>query len=211
MSSETSPTEQQVSRTERWLRFDRRDRLSLRVVLWLVAAGTAAYGIVRPVTDWIRGSSVSVDLLQDGLVPTLDSAGVPYRSELAVSVLVDDPTVGQRLATVLPGVVFTVVVAVLVTLLSRVVNDIGDDRLFQVRNVRRLRVMALVLMFGFAAGSWIAGFAQAVLVPSDLPSFGVTVDTLPILLPALLGLIVALAAEAVRSGIALREAADGVI
>ncbi|MFN8079347.1 MAG: DUF2975 domain-containing protein [Kineosporiaceae bacterium] len=193
------------------LAFDRWDRLGLTVSLAAVALVALAYTVIRPLLAWGRGEALSIPYLSAITVPQLDAVGTPY-GEGRYDLHLADPTTGQRLIDLAPGLLLLALILTACWLVFRLMRDIGRGEPFAPRNVTRLRLLAAVLAFGvpvefFArlscTGALLSGIDLGSLSPAaqlDLPW-----------LPVLAGVCVALLAEAFKTGARLRDDVDGLI
>jgi len=200
------------SRTGRDLwAFGRSDRWGLVVLLALVVAGTAASQLVGPLVRWVRGDAMTVPYAADVTVPSLDATGVRYAGG-SVDLSVPDPSVGQRVLDLVPGALLTVVVSVGCWLVLRVMWDVAAGDPFRTRNVRRLRVLAFVIAIGIPL-VWFARVPidLALMAGLDLGSGApATILRIP-WEPVVIGSVVALVAEAFRTGARLRDDVEGLV
>jgi hypothetical protein len=199
------------SRRRDWLTFDRSDRFGLAALLGLVAVVTGLSQVVAPVISWSRGEHLAVPFISEISVPQLDRTGVEH-GEGVYELLVDDPTTGQRLLDIAPGVLTLALILLACWLVIRLMHDIGRGEAFTLRNVTRMRLLAALLAFGVP----IVGFARlscsgAILGGIDLgglpPAFYFEIPWLPVVI----GTCVALFAEAFKAGTALRADVEGLI
>ena len=193
------------------LAFGRSDRIGL--VLLLGAAGLAAAGtwVLVPLLAWVGGSDLPVPFASEVSVPALDAAGVRY-SDAQYLLHLTDPTSGQRLLHLLPGVGFTAVVVVAAALVARLVRDVGRNDPFTPVNVRRLRVLGLLLLVAWPVVTLVQFAADAaVLAGHDLGELG---SSFRFELPVgvmLAGMVAGLLAEAFAAGSRLRDDVDGLV
>lgn len=194
-----------------WLTFDRSDRWGLLSLLALVTLAAAWSGVIGPVIAWARGDAIPLELFSKVTVPELDAAGVShglgsYPVDLA------DPSAGQRVLALVPGLLTTALVAAACWLVIRIMGTIAAGDPFEPVNVKRLRGLAALLLFGTA----IVFFAQlavsgALLGSMDLgglaPGFMFSIPWLSLVA----GMVVALLAEAFRAGAALRADVEGLV
>ena len=197
-------------RRDLW-RFGRSDRWGLGLLLGLVAAATLLYQVVRPLAAWVGGDGVDVATIGDVVVPPLDAVGTAY-GQGAYTVTVSDPSVGQRLADLLPGVLLTGLVAVGCWLVLAVMRDIAAGDAFRPRNVTRLRVLAVLVAVGIPTVWFVqVPVALALLTSADLGTGGPGVLVDVPWLPVLVGSVVALFAEAFKAGSTLRDDVEGLV
>lgn len=192
------------------MRFDRSDRWALTALLATWVLVTVYTGIVEPISRWVDGDAVPVEVLGPVEVPALDAAGVGYGDGLfPVSVPVEGA--GLRLAELLPGVIATGLVLAGVWVALRLMRTIAAGDPFAPANVTRLRVLAGLLVIG-----------TAVLFFADLSVRGALVGTLGEAAPEgaqlsvpwqaiLAGMVVALLAEAFKAGSRLRDDVEGLV
>ena len=193
------------------LAFDRFDRWGLVFLLGAVALGSILYGVVEPVADWVTGAPLTPLADTAVTVPPLDVAGIGY-GQASYPVDAVDPSAGQRLLALAPGVLMAVL-AVLscwcVVLLLRTVAS-GDP--FDPVNVTRLRIIAGALVLGVPVASVLQVVSDATVLGSlDVAGLD-TAFTLEIpWVPMLAGLVVAMLAEAFKAGSRLRADVDGLV
>lgn len=194
-----------------WFAFDRTDRVGLTVLLWIVGAVTVLAMTVAPVVEWLRGDALTVPFLTKVSVPELDTVGTAY-GEGEVPLSLADPSVGQRLADLLPGVLVAAVTVASIWLLLRVLRAIGSGDPFGPGQVRRLRVLAGLLILGPAIAWGVGLVAHGILLGGvDLGGLPITVETELPWMPMIAGLVVALVAEAFKVGSGLRDDVEGLI
>lgn len=198
-----------------WFRFDRADQWGLALLLALgVAVGVVAW-LLAPIIGWAQGDPLAVPFFSEVEVPGLAAAGIGH-SEADYSLLLSDPSTGQRMFDLVPGVVYLLLVSAVAWLLLRVMLTIGRGEPFDPANVRRLRVLALVLMAGWTVAYFVeATCTFAILADVDLESAGVeggprAALTLPVV-PFVTGLITAMVAEAFKAGTRLQDDVDGLV
>ena len=193
------------------LAFDRSDRWGLAGLLLLMVAAALATWVVGPVVDWVRGRALRVEMYSDVSVPALDRVGVRHGLG-TYDIHLADPTAAQRLASLLPGLVWLGLVIAGALLVARVMRTIADGDPFVRSNVHRLRALAGLLVLGTPAAFALDMWAHVALVGQlDLgnlvPGFVVS----PPYLAMVSGLVVALLAEAFKAGIALRNDVEGLV
>ncbi len=200
-----------ASRTRKrdWLAFDAGDRLALQALLLLTMLWAAGYWIAQPIWDWARDNPLQVPYSGPVDLPQLDGTGLTA-TDAEFVILLPDPTVSQRLLSMLPGLLAAAVVLAVAWLLRRVLADVASGEPFRRANVRRLRIISLTIMVGWS----LAGLAAAmVMIPileaadmGELP-LGAT-WVLPVV-PIGIGMVLALMAEAFKVGAGLRDDVDG--
>ena len=194
-----------------WLAFDRTDRVGPAALVVLVVLGAVGTWVLAPLAGWTSGDALRVPFFSEVEVPGLDGTGLGHR-DAGYDLVVPDPTSGQRLLDLLPGLGYVVIVALAGYLVLRVMGDIGRGDPFRPANVRRLRMLAALLAFGWP----VVFFAEmtcrfTILTGLDLGDLGpraVIALPLPIML---VGVVIALVAEAFKAGSRLRDDVDGLV
>lgn len=195
------------------LTFGRSDSAVLRVLLWVGAAASAAFAVVVPVWEAVNGRSITVPSWLEVSAPDLAGAtGVAIANPADVVLVVDEPTAGDRLLGLAPGLVAAGAVILVVIMLDRVLRDLGRGEPFSAGNVTRLRVTALAIIVGAAAEAALDAITGMVItgnhLPPDLPpraSFEMPLAWIAG------GLVVAAIAEAFARGTELRRDVDGLV
>jgi hypothetical protein len=207
----STPREAQPGTKRDWLAFDRSDRVGLALLMVLVALGAAVTWLVRPLVEWAGGDALAVPFFSKVEVPGLAGTGLGHRGG-RYDLLVPDPTTGQRLLDLLPGLGYLAIVVVAGYLLLRIMGDIGRGDPFRPHNVRRLRGLAALVALGWP----IVFFAEltcrfTILTGLDLGDLGPRAAfDLPVV-PVLVGTTIALVAEAFKAGSRLRDDVDGLV
>lgn len=193
------------------LAFDRWDATALRVVLWLIVATGIGANVVQPIVTWVQGDSLSVSYPGKITVPELDRVGTAYGSGV-YDVVVDDPTLWQRVTDLAPGVLMALLILGVVVLLQRVLQRIVAGEPFAPGQVTRLRLVAFLLGLGMPIVLAIEFVAGGVLLGSvDLGDMDLIAEVdVPWLMLAA-GMVVALFAEAFKSGAGLRDDVSGLV
>lgn len=193
------------------LAFDRSDRWGLVGLLLAVSLAACWAWLVSPVVAWAEGEAIPLELTSRVSVPELDAAGL--RHGLATyDVLLDDPTPGQRLLALAPGILHLVIVVAVCWLVWGLLRSVGAGDPFQPRNVTRLRLVAALLVLGTAVAFFLEMSTRGALTAT----LG-TVDLEPAVflglpwMPMVAGMVVALLAEAFRTGSRLRDDVEGLI
>ncbi|MEI2775111.1 MAG: DUF2975 domain-containing protein [Tetrasphaera sp.] len=193
------------------LAFDKWDRLGLRVTLWFIALATATALVGIPVLRWFQDESLAVPFTSEVQVAQLDAAGIAHGAA-TYDLLIDHPTPGQRLLDLVPGAVTLAVTGAVIALVLRFLRVIGDGDPFAPGQVRRLRQIAGLLLIGVPVIVLVQLGCTAVLLdglsiqrPGPEIEFGVP------WLPLLVGLCVALIAEAFKTGASLRADVEGLV
>lgn len=195
---------------DRW-EFDRADRLGLASLLVLVTIGGFLAWVVRPIVGWIQGSALSLSVVSKVEVPELSDTSV-RNSVGGYDLLVSDPTPGQRLIDLLPGLCFLALIVVACWMVYRVMGDIGRGDPFVPHNVRRLRIAGAALTFGWPVVLFADATVRFALVSQlDLNGFHPGPQVTLTWGPIVVGFVLALLAEAFKSGARLRDDADGLV
>lgn len=193
------------------LAFDRWDGMALRGMLWLIVVLGVGANVVQPVVAWLRGESLSVSYPGEITVPELDRVGTAYNNGV-YDVVVANPTLWQRVVDLAPGVLMSLLIVGVVVLLQRVMRNIVAGEPFASGQVGRLRLVALLLGLGVPvvlAAEFVAG--GVLLEAVDLGGMNIiaALDFPWLMLAA--GMVIALLAEAFKSGAALRDDVSGLV
>lgn len=192
------------------LAFDRWDGMALRGMLWLIVVLGVGANVVQPVVAWLRGESLSVSYPGEITVPELDRVGTAY-GDGVYDVWLDDPTWWQRVVDLAPGVLMSVLIVAVVVLLQKVLRHVVAGEPFATGQVTRLRLVALLLLGAPAISS--AEFVAGGMLLGSMDLGGMNIIAaidLPWLMIAV-GMVVALLAEAFKSGAALRDDVSGLV
>lgn len=193
------------------LAFDRADRWALGVMLAIVVVLTAVANVVLPVVRWVGGDGIPLPFLSEVTVPKLDAVGTRYGAADYVVTLAE-PSPAQRLLDLVPGVLVVLMVATGCWLVVVVMRTIAAGDPFAAANVRRLRLVAGLLVIGPFVLFVVALPIHGVLLNQvDLggldPSLRLDVPWAPVVA----GFVVALLAEAFKVGSRLRDDVDGLV
>lgn len=193
------------------LAFDRTDRWALGVLLGFVVVLSAVAGVVVPVLRWVRGEGIPLPFLSEVSVPALDAAGTRYgAAEYAVTLA--EPSTGQRLLDLVPGVLVVLLLAAGAWLVVAVMRTIAAGNPFAAPNVTRLRALAGLLAVGPFVTSFVElPFRGALLGDVDLggldPGMAIEMPWAPLVA----GLVLALLAEAFTTGRRLSDDVEGLV
>lgn len=193
------------------LTFDRFDRWGLAVLLGAVGLGAVLAGVVEPLAGWATGAPLTPQVETAVTVPPLDAAGVGY-GPASYAVDAADPSAGQRLLALLPGMLMAGLVVLSCWCIVLLLRTVASGDPFHPLNVTRLRVVAGALVVGAPVVYLLRVVSDAVVLGGlDLGGLDVlfTLD-LP-WLPMLAGLVVAMLAEAFKAGSRLRDDVDGLV
>lgn len=207
----TTPTTPPQKPRRDWFTFDRSDRWGLGVLLAVVVLLTSIINIVVPIQRWVAGDGIPVPFLSEVTVPELDAVGTPY-GVAAYDVTLTEPTVLQRLLDLVPGAILVVLLAVGCWLIIAIMRTIAAGEPFADVNVRRLRVLAMLLLVGPFFTFFAATSAQGALLGDvDVAglAYAMSLDIPWVWFVA--GMVVALLAEAFKSGSQLRDDVDGLV
>ncbi len=188
----------------------RADRVVMRLLLVLAGVAMGLQWVVGPLYSWITGGAL---LLSS--VPAASSDPATLGSGVRVhqttyDLLLADPTAGERLVALLPGLVLLGVTVGGIWVAWGILRDLAAGELFVRRNVTRLRVLGVLLILGWGLAALADGAIGPILVADRLD--GPFAVTLTLSVPAVLaGLAVAVVAEALAAGVALREDTDGLV
>ena len=159
----------------------------------------------------MRGAAVEVPFSSKVTVPELDRVGTPYGSaEYAVTLA--HPGTSDYALTVLPGLLALGLFVAGGLLVQRIARTIGSGDPFAASQVRRLRLLAGLLLLGApayvltalaCAGTLLSRMNVGGLDPSLI--FSVPIAAMGA------GLVLALLAEAFKVGTELRDDVDGLI
>ena len=194
-----------------WFAFDRSDRWGLGILLALVVLGALVADVVVPLVRWGAGDGIPLPFLSDVTVPELDAVGTTY-GVASYDVTLADPTVGQRLLDLAPGVLAVGLVATGCALILAVMRSIAAGDPFIAGNVRRMRQLAALLLVGPFVTFFLSMSAHGALLGD------VNVGSLPFTAHLdipwawfIAGMVVALLAEAFKAGSGLRDDVDGLV
>ena len=167
--------------------------------------------VVGPLTEWASGEPLTAEVLSAVTVPQLDATGVDY-GPASYDVVLADPSAGQRLLALAPGVLATLLVLLACWCLVLVLRTVAAGDPFEPLNVTRLRVVAAVLVIGWPVVFFLQMAVQGALLGSlDLGgldvSFGLDLPWVPVLA----GMVIAMLAEAFKAGSRLRDDVDGLV
>ena len=201
----------------RVLTFDRWDFVVTRVLIVAITLGSLAITVVWPVILWLRGEPlqwvVAVDAtagLPDELTTSPDAAA-QWNGEALVTLT--QASASTWLATLLPGLITTAAIALVAGQLLGLLRDIQSREPFAAASVRRLRIIALILLIApmvALAADAVAGAAVRSAAFVDAP-FAFLFTANGILIAAGAGLMVAAIAEAFARGAELRADVDGLV
>lgn len=201
----------------RILTFDRADFIATKVLIMAIALGSLVITLIWPVISWLRGEPlrwvVAVDVaagMPDELTTTSNTVA-QWNGEVLVTLSQASTT--TWLATLLPGLILTTAVALAAVQLLGLLRDIQAREPFVVASVRRLRILALILivapMLSVAADA-ISSAAVTSAAFVDAP-FALLFTANEPFIAIGAGLMVAALAEAFARGAELRADVDGLV
>jgi len=193
------------------LAFDRIDRWGLVVLLGAVALGAIVAGVVEPLADWVTGAPLTPRVESAVTVPPLDAVGVGYGS---ASYAVDavDPGAAQRLLALAPGLLAAGLVVLSCWCIVLLLRTVAAGDPFDPVNVTRLRVLAGALVVGAPLAYFLQVVSNAMVLGNmDLGRLDLTFTLDLPWVPMLAGMVVAMLAEAFKSGSRLRADVDGLV
>lgn len=193
------------------LAFDRYDRWGLIFLIGAVALGAVLAWVVEPLSDWVTGAPLTPEMSSAVTVPQLDAAGIAHGPG-TYTVDVVDPSAGQRLLALAPGVLAALLVLLACWCIVLVLRTVAAGDPFQSVNVIRLRVVAAALVLGAPVFYVFQSFANAAVLDSlDLTGLELTFTLEIPWVPMLAGMVVAMLAEAFKAGSRLRDDVDGLV
>ena len=144
-------------------------------------------------------------------MPPLDAAGVGY-GPATYGVDLVDPSAGQRLLDLVPGVLGAVLVVLACGCIVLLLRTVAAGDPFAPVNVVRLRVVAAVLVLGVPVVDVLESVVGTVLLDGlDFGSLALPFRLDIPWVPMLAGLVVAMLAEAFKTGSRLRDDVDGLV
>lgn len=201
----------------RILTFDRADFIATKVLIIAIALGSFAITLVWPVISWLRGEPlrwmVAVDVaagMPDELTTTSNTAA-QWNGEVLVAL--SQASTATWLATLLPGLILTTSATLAAVQLLGLLRDIQAREPFAVASVRRLRILALILivapMLTLAADAFSSAVVRSAAFVDAPFAFIFTANGILVAIGA--GLMVAALAEAFARGAELRADVDGLV
>jgi hypothetical protein len=194
--------------------FSRGDYRATKVLLVVAAALVSALSLLPGLSAWVTGRALEVVGQDPTGTPPPEVPGAPgvvgrRTGEVVWSVL--EPSTGQRLVALVPAVLTAVVVVGAAVVLWRLVATTQQGRPFDLRAVRQLRVLA-VLVFVQALVATFAGpvVLLAVLWSVQTPLVSVALDGSGIF-PLVVAMLLLVLAESFRVGLRLREDVEGLV
>ncbi|MGJ3509963.1 DUF2975 domain-containing protein [Enemella sp. A6] len=184
------------------------------LLMALVAITLPVLTIIRPLVQWIRGSTlVTSVMLPHGMDLTTPLSGARvWESTLTVEIAQASTT--AWLAHLGRGVLLTAVVWWVLYLLGRLLRSVQDGTPFRAENVTRLRVAGVVVMAGAIVWMFYNGLINPILLGEVVPAHGVmwlAQLSYGSLLVVGFGVLLTVVAEVFQRGVRLEEDAEGVI
>jgi hypothetical protein len=194
--------------------FDRRDFAMTRVALVAVAALYPLLSLTPPLIGWVRGEPLALIGHTTTPGPPVDEAptpGVEARYTDEVLWTIADPTVGQRLAALLPALLVTVLLGAGCLVLWRLVTVTQRGEPFDATAVRQLRALGLLVMAYGVLHPFLPSAVTLVVFWSErTPSVAATLELFS-LFPFVVGTLILVVAEVFRIGLGLREDVEGLV
>ena len=194
--------------------FSRGDFRMTRVAMVAVAALYPLLSLTPPLVGWVRGAPLRMlgHTVTPG--PAVDEApmpGVTSRYTDEVLWTISDPTVGQRLAALLPVLLVTVLLGAGCVFLWRLVGATQRGEPFDATTVLLLRALGvLVMAYGLLHPFLPSIVMLLVFWDESAPSVAATLDLFN-LFPFVVGTLILVVAECFRIGLGLREDVEGLI
>ena len=198
------------------LDLDRWDYGAARVLLGAAFLTVPALALGLPLAEWASGSELTWTTLVDAGAPVTEPdvrAGVEAVWDGSTAVTVAEPSTSLRLATLAPGLVVAVATALALGPLLRLVGSVQRGDSFSARAVTLLRVVAMTLLLAPWLYQVAHGIADAVVRDRAFgtgDSLSIAVDGTSLLI-SVMGMAVAVVAEAFRQGTRLRDDVDGLV
>lgn len=195
--------------------WDRSDYLITRAVLLLVGVGALVGAIGGPLLSWATGSRLEAQVATDHSDPLPQSlaaakAGADLHWDGVLDLRIDDPSLGLRIGTALPGALLALIVATCAWILFRWVGSVSQGRPFAPAGVRSLRLIGWLIAVGAVLIPMVELFTNSALImasttlkvaPSATFEFGW-------FLAAALVLVVA---ESIQVGVRLSKDVEGLV
>lgn len=206
-----------TTRPQHLLRFDRTDLSASYVLIGLIALGTTLATVVWPLVDWLRGTPLSwlVSTTADvdagpGLGVTVGTAA---RWSGDVVVTLADASATARVVTLVPGLILCLAVVLVAVQLVPLLRSIESGEPFVAASVRRLRVIALIVMITPAlllVAHALAGVVVSTEALTGAP-FALDLTFSGVFVGLAAGLMIAAIAQAFTRGAQLRADTDGLV
>ena len=197
--------------------FDRWDFVATKVLITAITLGTLATAVMWPAISWLRNEPLRWVVAVDA------AAGLPHDLSLAPAasaqrngealVTLTEASTATWLAALLPGVITTAAVALVASQLLGLLRGIQSREPFATASVRRLRIIALILLIApmlTLSANALAGAVVRSAAFVDAP-FAFLFTANGILIAAGAGLMVAALAEAFARGVELRADVEGLV
>ncbi|GAA4102801.1 DUF2975 domain-containing protein [Actinomadura miaoliensis] len=139
------------------------------------------------------------------------TAEVALRGTRTAELVVADPSLGERVLLVLPGVAGALLLVVILELLLRVARTLRDGDVFDPRNARRLYVIALAVLLDATLVPLLDTITTTVLVSGTAVEPSVEISYELSALWLLVASLVAAAAGAFGHGARLRADTEGLV
>jgi hypothetical protein len=199
--------------------FDRWDFLGTRIVLGVVALGSATVGVVVPLARMVQGEPL-IRQLDTGRTDALVTDELTVNRGAALTwpgiadASIEDAGVGTWLTSILPGAVLATGAVIVVLALLRLLSSIEAGAPFAPAAVRSLRIVGATLLVGSVLVTVADAFAdravlEAAVILESEATF--TLDLRMVVIFAGAGLVCAALAEAFARGIELAADVEGLV
>lgn len=199
------------------LSFNRWDYLATKVLVGGAVLVTAATAVIAPLIQWLRDEPLHWDLTvaHDAPVPrgVEAQAGVTLSGTDGLRVTLPQADAGPWIASLLPGALLAVAVAVVGWLLLRLLRATEAGQPFTRQTVRSLRVIAITVFVATLAITFAEAVADSVIAGAALLDSVSTVGltfSIPLVPLAFCVLLTALA-EAFARGAVLQDDVEGLV
>ena len=161
--------------------------------------------------DWVTGAPLTPLVDTAVTVPPLDAAGIGY-GQASYAVDAVDPSAGQRLFALVPGLLVAVLVVLSCWCIVLLLRTVAAGDPFDPLNVTRLRVVAGALVLGVPVAYVLEVVSDAMVLTSlDVGGLDITFLLEIPWVPMVAGMVVAMVAEAFKAGSRLRDDVDGLV
>lgn len=193
------------------LEFDRTDRVGLRILLWATVGLAFGAQVLEPLSAWVRGRPIEVPFFSEVTVPALDKVGTGY-GVADYLVTIDQPQALDHLLAVLPGIFLVALAVAGAVVVQRVMKAVSTGAPFAAAQVGRLRLLAALLAFGSVVHAFLALSCNgAILGRADLGGLSPALSFSFPWLPMVLGVVIAMIAEAFKAGARLQDDVEGLV
>jgi len=196
-----------------WLKFKRADYFAAKIILGVAVVGSVMSGLVQPVVDAITNAPLPASYTTKVTSGIELPRGATHDGLVAVDLVLQNATMGERFTQALPGLVFAGLAIAVGWLLFQLLRSTESGEPFTTRNVRRINTIALIFGAGGILAQYAEGFADSmVTITRRLPTtpnqfFGFSFS----LEPLVAMLVILLLAEVFRRGVKLRDDVEGLV